>query len=90
MPLDHIAYWKKHLLPHYLSTGAVREVPYPPWRMQLISAAHLDPKAKEGFRLVLDLCIVNKWFAKVPIKFETLQLLRRVVQNLMAVALQSE
>ena len=76
MPLEHIAYWKEHLLPHYLATGAVREVPYPPWRTRFISAAHLEPKAKGGFRLVVDLRIVNTWFAKVPIKFETLQLLR--------------
>ena len=41
-----------------------------------MSAAHLEPKAKGGYRLVVDLRLVNTWFDKVPIKFETLSLLR--------------
>ena len=36
---------------------------------------HLEPKAKGEYRLVVDLRLVNIWFSKVPIKFETLALL---------------
>ena len=72
MPADHIAYWKEHLLLHYLATSAVHAVTLPPWPERFISAAHLEPKAKGGFCLVVDLRHVNQWFTKVPVKFETL------------------
>ena len=69
-------YWRQHLLPHYIATGALKEIPHPPRNQRFISAAHLEPKAKGGYRLVVDLRLVNTWFDKVPIKFETLSLLR--------------
>ena len=81
MPHKHIAYQNWHLLPYYLVTGAVCKVPYPPWHTQLSSIAHLDTKAKEGLRLVLDLHIVNKWLAKVPIKFNTAAALLCTMQS---------
>ena len=60
----------------------VHIVPLPLWPAQLISAPHLEPKAKGGFYLVVDLRHANQWFTKVPVKFETLQLLRFVPQGL--------
>ena len=63
------------MLPHYLATGAVVEIPYPPYNQQYISAAHLEPKAKGGFRLVMDLRLVNTWLNHVPVRFETLAML---------------
>ena len=34
MLADHIAFWKEHLLPHYLATGALCIVPLPLWQGQ--------------------------------------------------------
>ena len=82
MPADHIAYWKEHLLPHYLATGMVRAVPLPPWPERFIYAAYLESKAKGSFHLVVDLKHINQWFTKIPVKFETLQLLRFAPQGL--------
>lgn len=82
MPADQISYWKEHLLLHYLATSVVRIVPLPPWPEQFISAAHLEAKAKGSFCLVVDLRHVNRWFTKVPVKLETLHLLRFAPQGL--------
>ena len=60
----------------------VRAVPLLPWPECFISTAHLEPKAKGSFHLVVDLRHVNQWFAKVPVKLETLQLLRFAPQGL--------
>ena len=62
MPVDHIAYWKEYLLLLSLATSMVRIVPLPPWPAWFISAAHLEPKAKGGFHLVVDLRHVSQWF----------------------------
>ena len=50
----------------------VRAVTLPPRPEQFIFAAHLEPKAKSGFCLVVNLRHVKQWFTKVPVKFETL------------------
>ena len=43
------------MLPHYLATGAVKEVPYPPRNKHYVLAAQLEPKAKGGYHLVVPL-----------------------------------
>lgn len=74
-------YWRTRLLPHYLATGAIKEIELPPPHSRYISRCHFEDKASGGYRLVVDLRNVNKHFESKGLKYETLALLKYAPQN---------
>ena len=61
---------------HYLQTGAIKIVN----NSQYISKARLIPKKNGGFRLIVDLRFVNKFFKIPHFKIENLSLLQYVLK----------
>ena len=74
--MEQLEYWRTKLLPHYLATGAIIEIGLPEWNSRFISSCHLEPKSSGGFRLVVDLRLVNSHFDSRPLKYETLQVIK--------------
>lgn len=68
-------YWEQTLLPHYLNTNAIKVVE-PSEQNKFISRAFLIKKGSGGYRLVVDLRRVNKFFTPKKVKFESLANLR--------------
>ena len=73
---EALAYWRDKLLPHYLASGAIEEMPAPTKDAAFVSKCFFVPKTSSGYRLVVDLREINTYFEDHKIKFENLSLLR--------------
>ena len=69
-------YWRQTLKPHYLQSGAIRQIPAPPPDNRHISKCFFVSKSSGGWRLVIDLRFINEHFEPLKIKFENLSLLK--------------
>lgn len=63
-------------MPHYLSSGAIIEIPPPNRGEAYVSRSFFVEKSGGGFRLVLDLKFVNRFFEFPKVKFENLGVLK--------------
>ena len=66
---------------HYLSTGAIRQLTSAP---KHCCSAFLVPKKTGGFRLVVDLRPINKYFPTMSTTYETLSWLQHVPRSVVA------
>ena len=71
---DKLVAWQK-LKEHYLSTGAIKQLTEAP---KHCCSAFLVPKKDGGFRLVVDLRPINKYFPTMSTTYETLNWLKHV------------
>lgn len=85
-PLPHepeaLTYWTQRLKPHYLASGAIISIAPPLKQHQYVSKCFFVPKSSGGYRLVVDLKFVNRFFEVHKIKFENLGMLRYAQQGL--------
>ena len=66
---------------HYLSTGAIRQLTSAP---KYCCSAFLVPKKTGGYRLVVDLRPINKYFPTMSTTYETLSWLQHVPRRVVA------
>lgn len=59
-----------------MASGAIIEISPPSKEVQYVSRSFFVPKSSGGFRLVIDLRFVNKFFTFAKTKFENLSVLK--------------
>ena len=69
-------YWCNTLKPHYLAIGAMVPIAPPTTAMRYVSKGRLVSKGTGGYRLIIDLRKLNKYFRNIKVKYETLSVLR--------------